>query len=80
MSDVYGAPAEKAAAVSPSDSTVVNFRALYVGGAGDLVVIMRGDTTDTPVTFPSVPAGAILPIAVKRVRAATSASSIVGLV
>jgi hypothetical protein len=80
MSDVYGAPAEKAATVTPSDVTVVNFRALYVGGAGDLVVVMRGDASNTPVTFPSVPAGAILPIAVKQVRAATGASSIVGLV
>ena len=80
MSDVYGAPAEKAAAVTLDDSTVVNFRALYVGTGGNLSVIMRGDSTDTPVVFPNVPSGAILPIAVKRVRSTgTGASDIVGL-
>ncbi len=47
-------------AVTPSDSDPQpgRVRALYVGGAGDLVVTTRGN--DTPTTFKSVPAGFLL--------------------
>lgn len=69
--------ATQADAVTPNDSTVVEFRALYVGGFGDVVVKMVGDSV--AVTFSSVPAGTILPIAVQRVMAATTATNIVGL-
>lgn len=69
--------ATQADAVTPGDDTVVLFRALYVGGAGDVVVKMVGDSV--AVTFTGVPAGTILPIAVQRVMAATTATSIVGL-
>ena len=40
------APAEKANAVTPSDSTVLtDVRGLYVGADGDVAVIMVGDTS-----------------------------------
>ncbi|HBY59942.1 MAG TPA: hypothetical protein DEH78_08965 [Solibacterales bacterium] len=70
------------AAVTPSDSTTFSPvpRALYVGGTGDLTVIGAGDDTGTPVTFSTVPAGTLLPIAVSKVMATgTSASNIVAV-
>lgn len=70
--------AENAAAVTPADSDLaVTARALYVGGAGDVVVYMVGSTT--AITFAGVAAGTILPIRVDQVRAATTATSIVAL-
>lgn len=72
------APATRAAPITPHDTNDLTFvtRAIYVGGAGDLSVIMRaGDT----VTFADVPAGTLLPIRVSRVLVATSATNVVGL-
>lgn len=72
-------PAVKAAAVTKSDDTVLSAtRALYVGGSGDVAVIMVDDTT--AVTFSAVPAGTILPLRVTKVMATnTSAANIVAL-
>ena len=79
----YSDPATQAAAVSPSDSTELNARALYVGGAGNVVVQMMGIPNISPgtvsVTFAGVPAGTLLPISVRRVMAATTATNIVAL-
>jgi len=71
-------PADNAAAVTKSDSTVLSPipRGLYVGGAGDLVVTMAGGGD---ITFTAVPAGTILPIRVSKVKAATSATAIVAI-
>lgn len=75
MSDAFSSktvelhsPGMNAAAVTPSDSADLPnvSRALYVGGAGDVVVIPAGGTSS--VTFSSVPAGSILPIRVSRVK------------
>jgi len=86
MSDPYSeyptgltTPAFHAAAVTPSDGTDLNItaRALYIGVAGDVVVITKGGET---VTFVGVPAGAILPVSVARVKStSTTAASIVAL-
>ena len=71
-------PAEYAAAVTKSDSTVLKAtRYLYVGTTGNLTVTMAGDGAD--VVLSNVPAGAILPIRVVKVKAATTASDIVAL-
>lgn len=71
------APYSDAATVTKSDSTVVAFRALYVGGTGDVAVITDGGTT---LTFETVPAGTVLPIVVSKVLSTgTSATKIVGL-
>jgi len=52
-------------------------RALYVGGAGDLIAV-RADGVEVP--FVGVPAGTLLPIRAKRVKATgTTATSIVAL-
>ena len=77
------APAQKATAVTPSDSTVVLFRSLWVGGnAGAAVdVAVRPVGQAAAVTLVAVPAGTLVPIAVTRVMATgTDASpNIVGL-
>lgn len=79
LSPAMDAPGEGAIAVTTSDATNLTkySRALYVGGAGNLTVVMRDDTV---VLFSSVPAGTILPIRVKRVNAtATTATNIVAI-
>ena len=72
-------PARTAFAVTKSDSTVIQARGLYVGGTGDVVVIMEGDGGATSITFTAVPVGTILPIRVTKVMNATSATFIIGL-
>ena len=73
-------PAEKAVAVVTSDTAPLTIpaRALYVGGAGNVAIVPIGQTT--PVTFPGVQAGTILPIAARLVMATgTTATSIVAM-
>lgn len=67
-------------AITPGDSTNLDqsgIRAIYVGGAGNLIVRKIGGSTS--VTF-AVVAGAILPIRVGRVMTATTATGLVGLI
>lgn len=72
------APADEAVAVVKSDATILTpTRGLYVGGAGDVTVDM--ETAGTDVVFAGVPAGTVLPIKVKKVKAATTATLIVAL-
>jgi hypothetical protein len=69
------APKDHAAAVVKSDSTTfAQPSVLFVGGAGDVVVDTAGGETD--VTIVAV-AGQIIPLRVVRVKAATTATSIV---
>lgn len=81
MTSLYDSrPSGRFADVSPSDTTDLTeqTRALYVGGEGDLEV----DTVDGKVTvvFHNVQEGSILPLKVRRVRAAnTTATNIVAL-
>ncbi len=71
-------PAYRLVAITPSDSTVLTgVRALWVGGAGNLALVAAGDSGT--VTVSGVPAGTLLPIAVSKVMAATTATLIVGL-
>ena len=75
----YSDPADKIAAVTASDSTdLTGTRGLLVGGAGDLAVRMINDPSTT-VTITGVVAGAILPLRVTRVMAATTATNITAL-
>jgi len=74
------APATNAFAITPNDSTQLTFttRALYVGGAGNVVVRLSGDTAN--VTLVGVVAGTILPIRAILVAAtSTTATNIIGL-
>lgn len=73
-------PAWDAAAITPHDSTNITgapTRAVYVGGAGNVVAVMASGNV---VTFTGVPAGTILPIRVDRVNStSTTATSLVAL-
>lgn len=87
MPDVYeswraglDSPALGAFPVTPNDSTdlATTARALYVGGAGN--VSIDDLSGRTAVVFTAVPAGMILPVRAKRVRATgTTATNIVAL-
>ena len=62
-------------AVTPSDSTALEFKRLYVGGVGNVVV--KASIDGSAVTFAAVPAGTQLEVAGVRVMAATTATNIV---
>jgi len=72
-------PARKAVAITPNDSTEIPVtRAIYIGGSGDLVVRLEGDSAN--VTFYGVTAGSILPLKAKLVAAtSTTASNMLAL-
>lgn len=74
-------PARSCFAVTPHDSNALATtpRALYIGGSGNLVVILAGDSV--AVTFSNVVAGTILPIRANIVKStSTTATGIVALV
>lgn len=74
-------PAVKATPVTPTDNTPLAFgpcRALYIGTAGNVAVLLDNDTT--PVTFTGCYGGQILPVMVTYVMATgTTATSIIAL-
>ncbi len=53
--------------------------ALYVGTGGDVSVRMAGDNSDATVVFKNVADGSFLPIVVKAVLTATTASNILAI-
>lgn len=63
-------------AVTASDSTAIAADALYIGVGGTVVVETHKGTS---VTFANVPGGSILPVKCGKVKAATTATNIVGL-
>lgn len=74
------APATRAVAVTPNDSTdlTVFARALYVGVGGNITLDTVGG--DSAVAFVGVPAGSILSVRTQRVRlTGTTASDILAL-
>jgi hypothetical protein len=71
----HTSPAGKARVVTPSDSTIVNCRALWVGGAGNVAAVLIGDTA--AVTFTAVPAGTILPIACSKIMATNTTATLI---
>lgn len=80
FSEGLTSPADNAVAVTPNDSTDLTYttRAVYVGGAGNMVVTMAGGGSN--VTFTGIPAGSLLPIRVSRILStSTTATSIVAL-
>ena len=79
MSVYASGPAQAASAITPSNVTVFDnpTRAVYVGGAGDVVARMAAGQND--VTFSAVPAGTILPIAVDMVKTSSTATLMVAL-
>ena len=94
-SDIYAqrstpvaSPARNAMAITKSDTVDLSpyAKGIYVGGTGDVIVIMVNDyeqngDSATPIKFASVPAGTVLPIQVARVMSTnTSATNMVALV
>ena len=72
--------ARNAFAIVPSDTASLKkvTRSIYVGGVGDISVILADESA--AVTFVAVPVGTLLPIRAKLVRASgTTATSLVGL-
>lgn len=74
--DIAG-PAEKVSAVTPSDSTLVNCKGLYIGGTGNVAVVPIGG--GSAVTFNAVPVG-FFPVACQKVMSTnTTATNIIAL-
>lgn len=70
-------PSSRFFPITPADADLADIpKALYIAGAGNLVV---RNASGTAVTFTNVPAGSILPISPIRVAAATTCTGIVGL-
>lgn len=72
-------PSSGAFAITPDNSNDLPYvtRGIYVGGAGDIVMIMAGDSAQ--VTRKNVVAGVLYPWRVKRVLATnTTATNLVG--
>lgn len=68
----------KFAAITPHNSTDIPLtRAVYVGGAGNLVAV---DADNTATTFTAVAAGTLLPIRVRRINSTdTTATALVAI-
>lgn len=76
LNDIFSA--RRAVAVTKSDTTVLEpTRGLWVGGAGNLSVILSGDTS--AVTLNGAAAGMVYPLSVIKVMAATTATGVVAL-
>lgn len=65
-----------AAAITPSNSTVLNCTAIYVGVGGNVVVDMENADN---ITFSNVAAGTVLWLKAVRVKTATTATNLVAL-
>jgi hypothetical protein len=66
-----------AKAITTSDTVAQTYRAIYVGGAGNVTVVTEGGDT---VTFTAPPVGSIIPVSVQLVKATlTTATLLVGL-
>lgn len=77
--DGSGGPAVYGFAVTPNDSTDLAIvpRALWVGGAGNIVMVTAGGDS---ITLSGITAGTLLPVRAKRILAtSTTATLIVGL-
>lgn len=80
----YGAeimPAGHAEAVTPGNTSANDFSreasGIYVGGAGDVAVVLPSGTA---ITFVGVPAGSILPVRCIRVNSTnTDATNMIAL-
>jgi hypothetical protein len=73
-----GDPLTDGVAVTPSDSTVLTTtRAIFVGGAGNLAVILSSGTT---LVLTGVTAGTLLPLRCTKVKStSTTATNIAAL-
>lgn len=70
------APGTSVETVTPSDTVnlVTNSLGIYVGGAGDISVLMADGTTTG--LFKAVPVGTFLPIQVQRINATNTTATL----
>ena len=66
--------------ITKSDTTVYNppLSGIYIGGAGNLTIVMAGDDPANPVTLTAPPVGSFLNLNIAQVMAATTATLLVG--
>lgn len=71
-----GSPATRAEAVTPHDTNTLTraSRGLYIGGAGNVAVVMAGGDE---VTFSGVGAGTFLPIRVTQVKSTGTTATLI---
>lgn len=70
--------AHHARSITPSDATVVDLIGIYVGGGGDLALLLDGDSA--PVTFKNVAQGTIFAFGIQKVMLTnTTATLLIGL-
>lgn len=68
--------------ITKSDSAILSppTRGIYVGGAGDVAVVLWGNEDSEVVVFKAVPVGTLLPIRVRKVMSTnTTATLLIGL-
>ena len=73
------APADNAVAITPDDANdlATMSRGIYIGGAGNLAVVMKGGQA---VTFQNLAAGAVLSVRVARIKSTgTTATNLLNL-
>jgi hypothetical protein len=72
---------QSAVPITPADDTQIGpFIGVYVGGAGDVAVVMRNEDASTVRVFKAVPVGTILPISIQGVQLTlTTATNLMGL-
>lgn len=69
-------PAEGIVSITPSDTTVINVRGVYVGGTGDVAVTMLDGSTGT---YKAVPVGIKVVGRISKVMATgTTATNLIG--
>lgn len=79
QSETLSSPCDNGAVVTPNNDTDLTYvtRALWVGGAGTVNVVLAGGQT---VLFSGIQAGTLLPLRVSRVKSSsTSATNIVAI-
>lgn len=75
-------PAKNAIVVVPSDvaDQGTSYKALYIGGSGDVKCETVGSTAGSFVTFTGLVAGSILPVRIRKIYATgTTATNMIGL-